>query len=193
MSTASNLWSTMCSIADTAKSCAKKIEDVTGFTPIGLGVKAGTKAFEVYKLTKGETKTQRDLLDTELKSAKTLYRIFLNTVTKLSDAEKHNQYKLCSSLDLARQVAKDFYKSLEDNFGNSKTAQGFRYAYPEWYRQLLASQVQYLQATMQLLSFQFQAIEREVEAAKSIQSPTDRMRAFQELAAKYTCRGAPAA
>lgn len=188
-STAGKLFATVCSIADTAKSCANKLETVTGFTPIGLGM----KALDVYNLTKGEKKTQRQILETELASAKTLYRLFLNTVTKLADAEKQNQYKLCSSLDLARQVAKDFYKSLEDNFANTKTAQAFRYAYPEWYRQLLTSQVQYLQATMQLLSFQFQTIQREVEAAKSIQSPSERMRAFEELAAKYTCRASAAA
>lgn len=183
------LFDTVCSIADTAKSCAAKIEKVTGFTPVSLGM----KAYEVYNLTKGEKQTQRNILETELQSAKTLYRLFLSTVTKLADAEKKNQYKLCSSLDLARQVAKDFYKSLADNFAETKTAKAFRYAYPEWYRQLLTSQVQYLQATMQLLSFQFQTIQREVDAAKTIQSPTERMRAFEELAAKYTCRASSAA
>lgn len=197
--TTSKLVSALCKAGESATHCYAKVSGlmqaveplISKISPVCAVIKTGVN----LGMTAAEKNRQYKFLQTDIETARKIHKAYTQTVNYLAQVEHKSPYKLCSTISTAIQVGHSFAKFLSTqgfvDLDSSGVAQ--QRLSPEWYRKELSAQLQYLQATMQLLMIQLETIEREVEAAKSIQSPQERIRAFAELATKYTCRASAAA
>lgn len=109
---------------------------------------AGSLLYGAYSYAAGDKAFQYKLLSEELVLARKMLQQFDIVVKKLEYAQKIGGVNICP-LGLAKMAMKHFEHVLT-NFSETRQLQ----LYPEYYRELLGKNVQYLSATTDLLQLQ---------------------------------------